>query len=229
MESHNTIIMGDFNAHNPAWFSVTQDDHAAAPCEALMNQVDSSQLFLLNQDTPTRLPSQAAPSSPDLTLISPHLALDAVWTLLARLNSDHLPISISLDSMNTSMNRPTRTYINFRRADWDAYVADTEAATPTRALNPNHPSLPDLYNNISTAITTHSCITWIMKVQSTNLQKNPPKFWSLLRSFSGKSTRQAPNQPISHATADHIIALFFFPRFMRFFRYQRDPFCMSTY
>ncbi|KAA0192383.1 hypothetical protein HAZT_HAZT002411 [Hyalella azteca] len=100
LDAHNTIIMGDFNAHNPAWFSATQDDRAAARGATLINQIDSGQFILPNQDTPTRLPSQGAPSSPDVTLISPHLALDAVWTPLARLNSDHLPISISLDSLN---------------------------------------------------------------------------------------------------------------------------------
>ncbi|KAA0200318.1 hypothetical protein HAZT_HAZT001911 [Hyalella azteca] len=220
--------MGDFNTHNPAWFSATQDDRAAARGAALINQIDSSLFILLNQDTPTRLPSQGAPLSPDLTLISPHLALDAVWTPLARLNFDHLPFSISLDSLNPLNNRTTRTYINFRQADWDGYTANTEAAFSAaappsscsqgeilfrriltlaarrhvasrcrrdfipnlppsaipliqerdraRALDSNHPSLPDLNNNISAAISTHSRTTWNKKVQSTNLQRNPAKF-----------------------------------------------------
>ncbi|KAA0184157.1 hypothetical protein HAZT_HAZT008960 [Hyalella azteca] len=136
LDTHNTIIMGDFKAHNPAWYSTTQDDREAARGTALINQIDSSQYILLNQDTPTRLLSQGAPSSPDLTLISPHLALDAVWTPLARLNSDHLPISISLDSLNPPNNHPTCTYINFRQADWEGYTANTETAFSAAA----HPS-----------------------------------------------------------------------------------------
>ncbi|KAA0196554.1 hypothetical protein HAZT_HAZT005288 [Hyalella azteca] len=56
LDAHNTILMGDFNAHNPAWFSATQGDRAAARGAALINQIDSSQLILLNQVTPTRLP-----------------------------------------------------------------------------------------------------------------------------------------------------------------------------
>ncbi|XP_018025319.1 uncharacterized protein LOC108680902 [Hyalella azteca] len=227
-------------ASNPPSFpGYTLDDRMAARGAALLNQIDSSQLVLLNQDIPTRLPSQGAPSSPDLTLISPHLALDAVWTPLAHLNSDHLPISISLDSMNSPNNHPFHTYINLCRADLDGYASETEAAFSTaappsscsqgevffrrvctlaarrhiprrcrrdfisnlppsaipliqerdrtRALNPNHPSLPDLNNNISAAITTHSRTTKIKKVQSSNLQRNPSKFWLLLHS-SGRST-----------------------------------------
>ncbi|KAA0187452.1 hypothetical protein HAZT_HAZT006176 [Hyalella azteca] len=257
LDAHNTIIMGDFNAHNPAWFSATQDDRMAARGAALLNQIDSSQLVLLNQDIPTRLPSQGAPSSPDLTLISPHLALDAVWTPLAHLNSDHLPISISLDSMNSPNNHPFHTYINLCRADLDGYASETEAAFSTaappsscsqgevffrrvctlaarrhiprrcrrdfisnlppsaipliqerdrtRALNPNHPSLPDLNNNISAAITTHSRTTKIKKVHlqyrgikhRNPLSNTPPVFtpdqtrqaiWS-----SGTSTATGPD------------------------------------
>ncbi|KAF2360279.1 Reverse transcriptase domain [Trinorchestia longiramus] len=65
-----------------------------------------------------------------------------------------------------------------------------------RTTDPNDPSLPDLNNNITSAISTHSRQTWIDKVQSHSLQQNPSKFWSLLKSLTGKSNIQPPNQPI---------------------------------
>ncbi|KAA0194459.1 hypothetical protein HAZT_HAZT011737 [Hyalella azteca] len=106
-------------------YSPIPSDHlfpgnATAELQGISISIDGAQLHLLT--------SQGAPSSPDLTLISPHLALDAVWTPLARLSSDHLPISISLNSMNSPNNRPSRTYINLRRSHYDGYAADTETA-----------------------------------------------------------------------------------------------------
>ena len=38
---------------------------------------------------------------------------------------------------------------------------------------------------------------WTDKVESCGPRSNPTKFWGLLRSLSGKSARQPPNQPIT--------------------------------
>ena len=98
---HNVVIVGDFNAHSPAWFSSTGDDREAARGAVTLESLDPGQFMLLNEDLPTRLPTHGNPSSPDLTLISGHLALDATWLPLTRLNFNHLPIAISLCSLLT--------------------------------------------------------------------------------------------------------------------------------
>ena len=88
------MVLGDFNAHHPSWFSRTGDDRAAARGEALDEAVNSSQLAVANQDLPTRLLSQGQPSSPDITLLSGHLFLlpDVTWSTLTTMGSDHLPL-----------------------------------------------------------------------------------------------------------------------------------------
>ena len=66
----------------------------------------------------------------------------------------------------------------------------------TRALDPQHLSLADPNHEISTAIANNSRQTWIDKIQSINLQLNTSKFWSLLKSLSGRPS-QLLNQPIT--------------------------------
>ena len=83
--------LATFNAHHPSWFSRT-DDRAAARGEALDGAVNSSKLAVVNQDLPTRLPSQGQPSSPDVTLLSGPLLPDVTWSTLTSLGSNHLPL-----------------------------------------------------------------------------------------------------------------------------------------
>ena len=123
-----TIVMGDFNAHNAAWYSSTRDEAAAGRGSAIVEALNDSNLTLLNLDHPTRLPKSGNPSSPDLTLCSPHLALDADWNPLTTLNSDHLPIIITIDHDISSIPDPPRhTFTNFRRARWNDFLEETEA------------------------------------------------------------------------------------------------------
>ena len=48
------LIMGDFNAHDAAWFSSTQDEGAANRGENIVAALDNTQLMTINQDSPTR-------------------------------------------------------------------------------------------------------------------------------------------------------------------------------
>ena len=119
----DTLILGDFNAHNGAWFSATQCDRAAVRGETIADAINSSDLYLLNQPTPTHpLPT---PTSPDLSMISAHLATAVEWRTHNALNSDHLPITISFVEDSPPI-RTKRTYINFHRADWTSFTALTE-------------------------------------------------------------------------------------------------------
>jgi hypothetical protein len=65
--------------------------------DALADSVNGSGLFVLNNDSPTRLPKAAnqCPSSPDVTLVPAHLASALSWATHTTLNSDHLPIVVS--------------------------------------------------------------------------------------------------------------------------------------
>ena len=128
----DVLVMGDFNAHHPAWFSVMRDDRALARGVNIAEAIDSSPLCLLNEDSPTRLPPNGTPSSPDLTIISGHLALTASWLPSISLNSDHLLILINLveDPQDSHKSQPI-LHNNYRRADWASYTDFTESAFST--------------------------------------------------------------------------------------------------
>jgi len=123
----DSIILGDFNAHNPAWFSSTGDQTAANRGEALVEAINASDLCLLNEDTPTRLPSFGQPTSPDLSLCTAHLALSLSWHTSVTLNSDHLPILISFPTKDSPKPpRFIKTFLNFQKADWESFTSETE-------------------------------------------------------------------------------------------------------
>ena len=120
------LILGDWNAHHEAWHSSHSDvrgDHLAA-------EVEISDFCVLNEDKPTRLPQGAnnnqRPSSPDVSLISAHLALAVNWSTETTLTSDHLPIAISFND-DSPCPRTTKTYVNFSRADWDGFNTELES------------------------------------------------------------------------------------------------------
>jgi len=134
LEDHgDVLVMGDFNAHHPSWFSRTEDDRAAARGVALHDAISVSQCGTLNEDTPTRLPTHGPPSSPDITLISGHLLMDATWSTHTTLGSDHLPITVDLPGVTTHP-RKVRTFTNYRRANWEAFTEETEREFTDLAL-----------------------------------------------------------------------------------------------
>ena len=85
-------------------------------------------LVLLNTEQHTRLPTSGNPSSPDLSIATPHIAIDSDWSPSTTGNSDHLPIIIQLGSAFSMdcPDPPRRTFTNFRKANWDEFTAHTE-------------------------------------------------------------------------------------------------------
>jgi len=94
LASHDedTLIVGDFNAHNSAWISQSGSDHAVTRGNVINSLINGSNLTLLNEKTPTRVSQDGSSSSPDLTIVTPHLSLGSVWNPVTTLNCDHLPI-----------------------------------------------------------------------------------------------------------------------------------------
>ena len=105
----DSIVIGDWNCHHEAWFSAPEDRRGEAFAEA----IESSDLCILNQDTPTRIPlginNNQRSSSPDISLISAHLALAVTWAAVVHLNSDHLPIVIAFND-DTPLPRLAKTF-----------------------------------------------------------------------------------------------------------------------
>ncbi|MCP4061384.1 MAG: hypothetical protein GY738_29760 [Pseudoalteromonas sp.] len=277
---NDTILVGDFNAHNPAWNSISLDQSSMNRGEALLEALNESSLCLLNEDSPTRLPSFGQPTSPDLSLCSAHLALDFSWHTLTTLRSDHLPILLSLPEV-TRPPRPVKTFHNFRKADWDTFTLETEtlfenapdpsscsqgeaifrkilqtaskhsipsgfiknkntnpslpqSAKPLiqqrdslRISNPHDPQIQILNDQISSIVIQHSNKKWQDILSKSDHRTNPSKFWSLLKSLSGKNNSPPSNQPISFNNKVHTshlhIAQSFTKQFTSVSRHTSNP------
>ena len=120
----NTIVGGDFNAHHANWHSNGQEESRG---RALADEINRSDLGILNENADTRVTSQGS-SSPDITLASPAILPYTSWRVVSSLNSDHLPIIIQLkaDITTTTTNSADKVYINFAKADWAGFTEFTE-------------------------------------------------------------------------------------------------------
>ena len=246
LSDKDCMFLGDFNAHHDDWFSTRSDSRG----DLLAESVENSNLYILNNASHTRLPHAAnqCPSSPDVTLVPAHLVSSLDWVTLTTLNSDHLPIIVSL-VINAKPVRFNRTFINFHKADWAGYIREIEtnlvSAPPIsscaegekylrnillnaskhnipsgfrkdfvpglpasakdlicqrdalRERDPCDPDISRINNCISESIRSHKRQKWIDKLNSSSYQDSPNKFWPLIKSLSGKSSRPPPNQPIS--------------------------------
>jgi hypothetical protein len=126
----DVLMCGDFNAYHEGWHSSVVDSRG----KLVADQIKDSPLIALNLDAPTRLPSSGSPTSPDITLASAHIALAATWLTHVRLNSDHLLITISMPSDGAPPFRAAKSSVNFRKADWAAYVRESEAEFRSQPL-----------------------------------------------------------------------------------------------
>ena len=114
----DTVICGDFNAHHAAWFSATNGDDTAARGDDFLEEIETSNFAILNEDTPTRQPANGPKTSPDISLISAHLSLEVIWDAVTELNSDHLPIIIGFEDPREEEQADSKTYVNLKAANW---------------------------------------------------------------------------------------------------------------
>lgn len=88
--------------------------------------INNSSFAILNNGSPTRLSTTDNSSSPDLSLISGHIALDCAWCAYLCLDRLwHIPAFIQLDDTVCNELGPW-AYTNFRRANWSAFRVETE-------------------------------------------------------------------------------------------------------
>ena len=94
LNDKDTLVLGDFNAHDPLWFSSLQDARGSL----LSDEITGSNLAVINDDIPTRRPSNGQDTSPDITLATLDLIPFASWHTEISLGSDHLPIIVTLET-----------------------------------------------------------------------------------------------------------------------------------
>ena len=130
LTTKDSLILGDFNAHHPSWYSGSTDTRG----RKMADSINGSDHGILNWDTPTRVPPNAEPSSPDVSLASASLITSCSWQTLSTLSSDHLPILIRLQMKTTPKPGLRQTYVNLKKANWDRYRLEVEAAPSKRSL-----------------------------------------------------------------------------------------------
>ena len=118
----DALILGDINAHDQLWHSRIQDSRG----QLLAEEILDSNLGVMNEDVPTRLPSNNQPTSPDISLASHSLLPHAKWETVTSLGSDHLPIIITISTNIKPSYSENRKYINFNKADWKTFQEETE-------------------------------------------------------------------------------------------------------
>ena len=123
----DSLIVGDINAHNEAWSLGNNDPRG----DSLIDEIDAENFVALNNpDIPTRPPSN---SSPDVALASVNIALNFEWSAIVALNSDHLPVAITLENDNPP-SRLSNSYTSFRKANWSLFKDLTESQFSTLPL-----------------------------------------------------------------------------------------------
>ena len=140
LNTNNTILTGDFNAHHTLWHSPTTDNRGTL----IADLINSSNQIVLNTNTPTRIPTNRnhQATSPDISTASNTIYNNITWSTLNALNSDHNPIKISYNTKTKFRLIQHRcSYTNYRKADWQGFTNSIEnALTDTTDVTDVHKS-----------------------------------------------------------------------------------------
>ena len=112
LTTQDTLILGDISAHSTLDRPIQEEEKW---------QTQSTDLTMVFWYSPTRVPPNAEPSSPDVSLLSSSLITSCSWQTLSTLSSDHLPILIRLQIKTSSNPGLHGTYVNLKKANWDRY------------------------------------------------------------------------------------------------------------
>ena len=130
MMTLDTLVLGDFNAHHSSWHATLTNTRGKNLADSICN----SDFGIHNWDTPTRLPSNATPSSPDVSLASPSLITSTNWNTITTLCSDPLPILIRLQTTVSVTPVSHRTYVNLKKTNWARFTQEIEDKLSKRPL-----------------------------------------------------------------------------------------------
>ena len=132
--NNTSLILGDFNSHHESWYS---EDNQDTRGNLIIDTIASKSFGIINEDQPTRVTATAS-TAPDLSIASVNIMPTTTWSVDKILNSDHLPITISVQADIIKCRAGKRTYINFDKADWTKFTDTTENvfanATPTNNI-----------------------------------------------------------------------------------------------
>ena len=147
--NNNCIMGGDFNAHHPAWGSVTSSSRG----NQIYDIINSVGLCILNSGSATHLGRPNRPSTAiDISLCSPNLMWSSSWSTTEDPHgSDHFPIIITIQNSNqriinsplpSNTNNPTNPsslpQFNLNKADWNKFsdLIKNNIMTTDQAISP---------------------------------------------------------------------------------------------
>ena len=143
----DSILTVDVNAHSTLWYSHT-DDHRG---QLVSDIVRNSEHIILNTDTPTRVPHTTLQqaTSADITTISATLYIPTTWHTIRALNSDHIPISTTINTRTKyKLQQNRHTFTNYRKENWTQFTTDTEAAFSCIQPPPDIHTANTIFTNI---------------------------------------------------------------------------------
>ena len=131
---NHKMILGDYNAHHTLW----GDKKICPRGRKILKFVESSNLVVLNKDDPTCISPKGIPTCIDVSLVSPHLSLEAEWvTHPDMLGSNHMPICITYPKENNNdAIRPSYVY-NVKKANWNTYTITANLSLNNANINNN--------------------------------------------------------------------------------------------
>ena len=115
------ILLGDFNAHHPAWFDTRRIDDRGT---MIVELIEENDIVLLDKDKPTMIwKVDKTFSHVDLTLCSSELMTVFQWDVNEEpLSSDHFPVFLKTGTHYNNGGCPR--WIP-KKADWNAYTNST--------------------------------------------------------------------------------------------------------
>ena len=197
----DSLVLGDFNAHHSLWHSGTTDSRG----DQLADSVSIYSFAVLNTDSPTRLPGNADPSSPDVSLAS--LITSSEWQTHTTMSSYHLSFLIGLQTTATSSPARHRTYINLKKDYWTGYKQDIERKLSSRHLPTDCQKDEKLFRATLLKAASHHNPTGRRKLYT---QQIPAEILAMMeeRDELRKQDRASPRlstmtDEITKATSDH--------------------------
>lgn len=113
----NTVLLGDFNAHNPLWGGSSCDRRLTI----IEDWIENLPLVILNDGTPTFLNYRGKDTSIDLSIVSSHLSHLFNWDVSDyTFNSDHFPILLSIPNSSSYVKLHNPKFQE-NSADWDKF------------------------------------------------------------------------------------------------------------
>ena len=117
----NSIICGDFNAHNTLWGSTAYFNERGRILEAL---IEEKNFVCLNTGAGTFITHAGNYTCIDLTFCTNNLAAACNWEVLGdSLGSDHLPVLIKMNEEVSREDRGQPRWV-YKRADWETFRND---------------------------------------------------------------------------------------------------------